>query len=114
MDEFYSAADAIALSRIQAGLHFPSDLSYAKLIADFIFGKEKDPNIKQVNKLPKSDVIDIVENVKPKQKVDVKALPISEITVAKPIKDDLDERFPEKRASLAINKFTNLKHLLRK
>ena len=114
MDEFYSAADAIALSRIQAGLHFPSDLSYAKLIADFIFGQEKQPNMKQVNSLPKSNVIDIVENVKPKQSVNVKELPLQEITVPKPIKDDLDEKFPEKKASLSINKFSNLKHLLRK
>ena len=37
-DRFYQAADAIALSRLQRGDHFPSDNAYSKMIADVLMG----------------------------------------------------------------------------
>jgi hypothetical protein len=40
-ERFYQAADAIALSRLQRGDHFPSDNMYSKLLADAIMGPDE-------------------------------------------------------------------------
>ena len=36
MEEIYTAAEMIALSRIEAGVHFPSDNLYGMLLAEEI------------------------------------------------------------------------------
>ena len=46
-DQFYGVADQIAVQRIQAGQHFPSDTSYAKLVADTLLQEEPPQKQKQ-------------------------------------------------------------------
>tara|TARA_B100000214_G_scaffold366226_1_gene334919 strand:+ start:1275 stop:2345 length:1071 start_codon:yes stop_codon:yes gene_type:complete len=47
-NEFYNVGDTIALQRVQSGQHYPSDNSYAKVVADTLLGgNKKSPETKR-------------------------------------------------------------------
>jgi hypothetical protein len=107
--DFYSAADAVALSRIQGGLHFPSDVAYSKGLIDFIFEamNHGQPSINLVEREIKNVTPQkLVQNVEP-PKNRTKELTYEQTALPKPI---LDER--EKTSSFAP--FSNLDKLVRR
>ncbi len=118
VDQFYAAADSIALSRIQAGLHLPSDTSYAKMLADFIFGPDT-----RAPKVPKrlhvENPANLAKRVNPEPMVSMDDLMLEDIEPPKQIKDDLDVKTASINSKTLSNStirgktFNNLEKLLR-
>lgn len=113
---FYQAADAIALSRLQRGDHFPSDNMYSKLLADAIMGPDEQGQPEQPPVVKaKSDTS------KPMLESSVRSTPYSMSTPTRPQDmDPIDQAIDrsiqaQKTASLIrIKKFKHLDKLIGK
>lgn len=114
VDQFYSAADAIAVSRIQAGLHLPSDTAYSKLLSDFLLGPDtRTPKVQQ-KKVVVEPVKVMEEKVQPKeQPIDINELMTYDLEPPKKIEDDLETKTASIKP-IRVKMFNNLDKLARR
>lgn len=110
-ERFYQAADAIALSRLQRGDHFPSDNAYSKMLSDAIMGPDESEIKRPQPEVPKAKV----DTSKSMLESSIKSTPYSMPTPVRP--QDMDpieqaiDRDIQSQKTASLMRIKKFKHL---